>query len=219
MNLLPLEARRGRRGDRGHRRPAVLPARLRGRHARRAARAHRARASTAAFRATVDSVEYLGADSLVDVPARRDARSPCACRAASGWRAATRRGSRGRPARSTVSIATACVAPCSPARTARRCSPSTLRSFQQRRRDHAAESHPHGAAFVAALRAIVAGAAALAQAPVEVSFYYPGRRRRTDHQDHRRLRRGLREGKSRHQAEADLLGHLPGHDHQGADRA
>ena len=61
-------------------------------------------------------------------------------------------------------------------------------------------------------------APALAQAPVEVSFYYPGRRRRPDHQDHRRLRRGLREGESRHQGEADLLRQLPGIDHQGADR-
>ena len=33
--------------------------------------------------------------------------------------------------------------------------------------------------------------------PVEVSFFYPGRRRRADHQDHRRLRRGFREGESR----------------------
>ena len=35
----------------------------------------------------------------------------------------------------------------------------------------------------------------------------PGRRRRTDHQDHRRLRRRFREGESRHQGQADLFGH------------
>ena len=46
----------------------------------------------------------------------------------------------------------------------------------------------------------------------------PGRRRRADHQDHRRLRRRLREGEPRDQAQADLLGQLPGVDHQGADR-
>ncbi len=46
----------------------------------------------------------------------------------------------------------------------------------------------------------------------------PGRRRRPDHEDHRRPRRRLREGKSGDQAEADLHGHLSGLDHQGADR-
>ena len=45
-----------------------------------------------------------------------------------------------------------------------------------------------------------------------------GRCRRADHQDHRRLRRGLREGESRHQAEADLLRQLPGVDREGAHR-
>ena len=42
------------------------------------------------------------------------------------------------------------------------------------------------------------------------------RRRRSDHQDRRRLRRGLREGEPRRQAEADLHRQLPGHDRQGA---
>ncbi len=45
----------------------------------------------------------------------------------------------------------------------------------------------------------------------------PRRGRRADHQDHRRLRRRLREGEPRDQAQADLLGQLPGVDHQGAD--
>ena len=47
----------------------------------------------------------------------------------------------------------------------------------------------------------------------------PGRRRRPDHQDHRRLRRRLREGEPRHQGQADLRRHLPGDDRQGAHRA
>ena len=46
----------------------------------------------------------------------------------------------------------------------------------------------------------------------------PGCGRRSDHQDHRRLRRGFRKGKSGHQGQADLFGQLSGFDHQGAHR-
>jgi len=48
--------------------------------------------------------------------------------------------------------------------------------------------------------------------------FLSGRRRRPDHQDHRWLRCGFREGESGHQAEAYLFRQLPGIDHQGADR-
>ncbi len=47
----------------------------------------------------------------------------------------------------------------------------------------------------------------------------PGRGRRPDRQDHRRLRRRLHEGEPRHQGHADLRRHLPGDHRQGAHRA
>ena len=145
-------------------------------------------------------------------------RSPCACRAASRLRAATRRGCAGRPARSIISMPTACARVDRDARDdADDAAWPDGRSFSRGRNDEAVHadravglprrswpsSLAHGALRAGAGRGVV---------------LLSGRRRRPDHQDHRRLRRRLREGESRHQAEADLFRQLPGVDRQGAHR-
>ena len=196
MNLLPLE--RGADGavDRRHRRPGGRAGRLRRADARRAARAHRARlrARRRARRSRRSSI-WAPIRSSPAGSARR--RSPCAFPAASASRAATRRGSRGRPARSTCSSATARVAP-TPLTSRNRdaCSRSVIR-VPPEEEAMLQKVHPRASPALVAALALAAVPPRRAQAPVEVSFYLPGRRRRPDHQDHRRLRRRLREGESR----------------------
>ena len=214
MNLLPLERGTRRRGHRGHRRPGGRAGRLRGPDARRASRAHRARLRARRARRRSPAIEYLGADSLVT------------CRLGAATLAVRVPGSVGLARGDAARLAWA---------------PGAQHLFErngERRADAAATSHRNTMsrnivrrchpeentmllkavirALAGAAVAIAVGARARASAGRGVVLL-PGRRRRTDHQDHRRLRRRFREGESRHQGEADLLRHLPGHDHQGAD--
>ena len=167
--------------------------------------------------ATVAAIEYLGADSLVTcrlgattlavrVPgsvglARGDADAPVVgARRAASVRARRRASRRARSTRNRDDV---------------RVDPHFR--FNQRRKAMLQKTIRAAAAFVAALRwSSLAPAVARAGAGRSLVLL-PRRRRRPDHQDHRRLRRGLREGESRRQDQADLLRHLPGHDHQGAD--
>src|SRR5579875_3571954 len=52
----------------------------------------------------------------------------------------------------------------------------------------------------------------------DAAILLSGRGRRPNHQDRRRHGRGFREGPSRHQGDANLCRHLPGHHRQSADR-
>ena len=69
------------------------------------------------------------------------------------------------------------------------------------------------------LAACAGGRAGARPGPGGDPVLLPGGGRRARHQDHRRPGRRLREGEPRHQGEADLRGHLPGDDRQGAHRA
>ncbi len=73
--------------------------------------------------------------------------------------------------------------------------------------------------WIAALAAAALSATvAVAQAPVEISFYYPVAVGGPITKIIDKFASGFREGKSRDQGPSDLFGHLPGFDHQGAHR-
>ena len=166
----PAAARRGtrRRGRRRHRRPGGRAGRLRG-LTLGVRPEHIALGFERGARADVAAVEYLGADSLVTC---RLGAATLAVRVpgASASRAATPHGSRGRREHSTFSSAAASAAPrphnVPPRRSsldvASRCQPEENTMLLK--------------VVIRALTgavAAMAAAMALAQAPVEVSFYYP----------------------------------------------
>ena len=177
---------------------------------------HIALAHERGVRATVESVEYLGGDSLVDVPHRRAARSRCARRAAS----ASSRGDPtlarlGAPARSIISMPTARARRWRGRETAG----NDVRLTSHRSRGgghHAVRTHPTLAC--AALAAALVASAAFAQAPVEVSFFYPVAVGGPITKIIDGYAADFEKENPGHQGEADLFGQLPGVDHQGAHR-
>jgi hypothetical protein len=191
MNLLPLEAGAGGAGGRRHRRPRRRAGRLAGLTSR-AAGAHHARLRSRVH-ATVAGLEYLGADSLVTC---RLGATSLAVRipGASAWPAAMPRACRGLPVPNTSSSATACVAPMPSTFAPRRCSRRQVLG-SPRGEDHVAENYPHRHG-VHRGRGHARGRTARRGAGAGRSLVLlPGRRRRSDHEDHRHVRRGLREGK------------------------
>ena len=152
--------------------PAVAPADCAGltlgvrpEHIALALRARRARA-------TVAAVEYLGADSLVTC---RSGAATLAVRVPGSVGLAPRRrgvARRGRPARSICSSATARAAPSRCRHEAATHARVDSNSLSRRGGKHVADN-PFVRALAALAARCIAAAIALAQAPVEVSFYYP----------------------------------------------
>ena len=215
----PAAARRRRGGavDRRHRRPGG-----RCRRVRRRARSACAPSTSRSRRARRAAPRCSGGR----VPRRRFARhlpasaarpSPCASPAAS----------RSRPGDAGLArVGAGRAALCSTATAARVAADRIIRPQRSSRSVAASSCQRRKTMLVQAVAARAAragrrarrGARARAGAGRDL-LLLPGRRRRADHQDHRRLRRRLREGEPRHQGEADLRRHLPGDDRQGAHRA
>ena len=196
MNLLRLEPARGGAVIAGTDGPAVLDGRLRGGMLGVRPEHIAARVRDAAFARGVDSVEYLGGDSLVTLPRRRASRSPCASPGSVGlargdatWLAL------GARRRSIISTPTACARAIDARSVAGNADRVACTRLSQGGDDEAVMQHcalARGAARARAVAALRARAGAGRGAVL-----LPGRRRRADHQDHRRLRRRFREGESR----------------------
>ena len=196
MNLLPLAAGADGAVIDGTDGPAVAPIDCAGLHAGRAARAHHARCTASGVPAMVAAVEYLGADSLVTCRARqRDARRArrrqrrARAAATPTWLSwAARRPAfvraRRHAARRIASVA-------KPQRCSRRLDGSPCSSREEACGSIASVAPSAGSSpRVASARRVRAGAG-------RGLVLLPGRRRRADHQDRRRLRRRLREGEPR----------------------
>ena len=187
MNLLRARARRRRRGDRGHRGARRAAAGLRAAACSACARSTSRSASSAASRAAVEARRVPRRRFAARPAASADSRSPCARRAASG----SRRGdaawldvgarvpsiSSRRTARATMST-----------RVARAATMTGVESTFHTRRKHRwcnrFVAQRRGGARARWRCSLAAGARAGADRGLVL---LPGRRRRPDHQDHRRL--------------------------------
>ena len=215
MNLLALEPGNEGAVIAGTGGPAVAPADLRRAHARRAAGAHRARPRS---RSPRDG----GRDRI---PGRRFARHvPAGRDDARGARSRQRRPRARRRDAPVVGARRAASV------RARRRASRRLRSTRKRDAVRVA-SHfvpPEEEAMlqktiravtavVAALLSIAVAPVALAQAPVEVSFYFPVAVGGPITKIIDTFAADFEKENPGDQDQADLLRHLPGHDHQGAD--